>query len=112
MSEVPISILKPFNRAKTNGDLFEAIFKFEDKCYEEMITPLFKKFNYKKKSVPLEIEQEFYCKKNLLDDCMRWIHGMFARKSKQPEVIEIEKLLQEKYAKKAKKRRKIKKNKI
>ena len=97
MFYVPNSVLKPFNKAKTEGDLCEAIFSFGDRYSKEVINPILKGVNLKKKSVPLEVEQEFYKKKNFADDCVRWIHAIFSRPSRKAEVVEIETILREKY---------------
>ncbi len=97
---VPPKVTAELKKAKTWGELQAAIFNFADKYRECEIVPilnLLKPKHIKTGSVPLEIEQMFYHKKNLRDDCVRWLHALFARPSTHPEVISAEKLLCDKY---------------
>lgn len=87
-------------KANTVGELQAAIYNFADrfqKCEINPILRLLKPKHIKTGSIPLEIEQMFYAKKNLRDDCVRWLHALFAKKSSNPQVKEIEHILKEQY---------------
>ena len=90
-------ILKELQNAKTVGELRSAIFNFQNVYRSKTIVPCLTKFKRDKKSFPLELEQEFYHKKNFMDDCVRWLHALFAAPSRNPEVVKIEEILRNQY---------------
>lgn len=90
--------LKSLKSAKTWGELQAAIFKFEEDFINNELNPILKMVKPKHLSgIPLEIEQMFYKKKNLQDDCVRYLHGLFANPSTNPDVAKIENILKQKY---------------
>ncbi len=89
---------KELRKAKTWGELQAAIFGFADRYTAVEINPILKMIKPKhRKGMPLEIEQMVYQKKNLRDDSVRYLHGLFAQKSTHPEVVKIENILREQY---------------
>lgn len=90
-------VTKKLKNAKTWGELQAAIYSFQQDFNKVEIEPILRKIPKKRSGMPLEIEQMFYQKKNLLDDCNRYLHALFSPPSRNPKVIEIEKILKEKY---------------
>lgn len=90
--------LKSIKKAKNWGELQAAIFKFEEDFINNELNPILKMIKPKHLSgMPLDIEQMFYKKKNIQDDCVRYLHGLFANPSTNPEVVKIENILKLKY---------------
>lgn len=90
-------VTKNLKKAKTLGELQAAIYSFQQDFAMVEIAPIYRKIPKKCSGMPLEIEQMFYEKKNLLDDCNRYLHALFSPPSRNPKVVEIERILKEKY---------------
>lgn len=89
-------ILKRMKASKTLGELFLAIANFQTDFAKKEIFPILKQFK-PRKAHPLHLEQEFYKKQNLQNECVRYLHALFSTTSKKPEVVAIEKTLREQY---------------
>jgi len=85
--------LKEIKKAKTWGELQAAIYNFENQFYKYEINPILNKVPKHTNGISLEIEQMFYEKFNTYGDCVRYLHGLFASRSTNPEVVAIEKIL-------------------
>lgn len=88
---------KKLKKAKSWGELQAAIYSFAEDFNAIEMRPIFKKIPKKRSGMPLEIEQMVYQKKCFKDDCVRFLHALFSPPSRNPKVIEIEKILEEKY---------------
>lgn len=89
-------ILKQIKNAKTSGELVNAVGAFQNSFSKKETFPILKNI---KAGKPLSLEQEqaFYKKKNIINDCVRYLHALFSVTSTKPEVVAIEKTLKEKY---------------
>lgn len=91
-------LLKPIKNIKTEGDLNAYLITFIQNIGKFEMTPIYREaLMHKKGGFPLEYEQLVYKKKCFNEDCMATLFRMFAKPSKNPEVIEIEKILKEQY---------------